>query len=77
MTDACAIVRDLLPLYVEGLLSPESVAHKALRATFRGRRRCLPGLLTKIIGLLCAIAPAWALLPILKIPAVKRILERV
>jgi hypothetical protein len=26
MTDACAIVRDLLPLYVEGLLSPESVA---------------------------------------------------
>lgn len=59
------------------MLSPESVARKALRATFRGRRRCLPGLLTKIIGLLCAIAPAWALLPILKIPAVKRILERV
>ena len=57
--------------------SPESVARKALKATFCGRRRCLPGLLTKIIGLLCAVAPAWALLPILKIPAVKRILERV
>ena len=67
--------RRLLGLGV--MLSPESVASKALKATFGGRRRCLPGLLTKIIGLLCAIAPAWALIPILKIPAVKRILERV
>ena len=57
--------------------SPEYVAHKALKAVFAGRRRCLPGLLTKLIGLLCAAAPAWALLPIMKIPAVKRILARV
>ena len=57
--------------------SPEYVARKALKAVFAGRRRCLPGLLTKLIGLLCAAAPAWALLPIMKIPAVKRILARV
>ena len=57
--------------------SPKSVAQKALQAAFKGRRRCLPGLLTRIIALLCAVAPAWALLPIMKIPAVKRILERV
>jgi short-subunit dehydrogenase len=57
--------------------SPEYVAQKALKAVFAGRRRCLPGLLTKIIGMLCAAAPAWVLLPILKIPAVKRILARV
>ena len=57
--------------------SPEYVARKALKAVFAGRRRCLPGLLTKLIGLFCAAAPAWALLPIMKIPAVKRILARV
>lgn len=57
--------------------SPEYVAQKALKAVFAGRRRCFPGMLTRIIGLLCSIAPAWALLPIMKIPAVKRILERV
>lgn len=57
--------------------SPEYVARKALRAVFASRRRCYPGAFTRIITLLCAIAPAWALLPIMKIPAVSRILERV
>ena len=59
------------------MLSAESVARKALRAMFRGRRRCLPGLLTKVEAAICYLLPAWALLPILKIPAVKRILEKV
>lgn len=59
------------------MLSAEDVARKALRAMRRGRRRCLPGVATKIEAAICAILPAWALLPILRIPAVKRILERI
>ena len=57
------------------MLSAESVARKALRAMFSRRRRCLPGFLTKVEAAICWLLPAWALLPILKIPAVKRILE--
>jgi short-subunit dehydrogenase len=59
------------------MMSAESVARKALKAMFAGRRRCIPGLLTKLEAAICWLLPAWALLPILKIPAVKRILERV
>lgn len=59
------------------MLSAEEVARKAIRAMFAGKRRCLPGLLTKIEAAICWLLPAWALLPILKIPAVKRILEKV
>ncbi len=59
------------------MLSAESVARKALRAMFRKQRRCLPGLLTKVEAAICWLLPAWALLPVLKIPAVRRILDRV
>ena len=59
------------------MLSAESVARKALRAMFRSRRRCIPGLLPKVEAALCWLLPAWALLPIMKIPAVRRILERI
>lgn len=59
------------------MLSAEEVARKALRAMHRGRRKCLPGLLTKIEAAICAVLPAWALLPVLRIPAVRRILERI
>ena len=59
------------------MMSAESVARKALKAMFAGRRRCIPGLLTKLEAAICYLLPAWALLPILKIPAVKRILERI
>ena len=59
------------------MLSAEAVARKALRAMRHGRRRCLPGLLTKIEAAICAILPSWVLLPVLRIPAVRRILERI
>lgn len=59
------------------MMSASSVARKALRAMFRRRRSCLPGFLTKVEAALCATMPAWVLLPILKIPAVRRILEKV
>lgn len=59
------------------MLSAEEVVRKALRAMFRGRRRCLPGLLTKVEAAICYLMPSWLLLPIMKIPAVRRILERI
>lgn len=59
------------------MMSVESVVRKGLKAMFKGRARCVPGVVTKIEALLCRIMPRWALLPILQIPAVKRILERV
>lgn len=58
------------------MMSAEEVARKGLRALFARRRKCLPGLMTKLEAAICALLPACALLPILKIPAVKRILER-
>lgn len=66
------------PLLGLGLmLSAESVARKALKAMFKGRRRCLPGGWTKIEAAICKILPAWALIPVMRIPAVRRILERI
>lgn len=59
------------------MMTAESVARKALKSMFRSRRRCIPGLLPKIEAAICYLLPAWALLPVLKIPAVKRILERI
>lgn len=59
------------------MLSAEDVARRVLRAMARGRRECLPGFWTKLEAAICAVLPAWALLPILKIPAVRRILERI
>lgn len=57
------------------MLSADKVARKGLKALFRRRRRCLPGAFTKLVVLLCALMPARMLLPALKIPAVKRILQ--
>lgn len=59
------------------MLSADEVAARGLKALFGGRRRCLPGFLTKVEAAICYLLPAWALLPVLKIPAVRRILERV
>ena len=57
------------------MMSPEEVVRKALRAMFRGRRRCIPGLFAKIAICGCKILPARALLLIMRIPAIKRILD--
>ncbi len=59
------------------MMSAETLARKALKAMFRGRRRCLPGLMTKIETGICAVLPAHALLPILELPPVKRLLSRI
>lgn len=59
------------------MMSAETLARKALKAMFCGRRRCLPGAMTKIEAGICAVLPAHALLPVLKIPAVKRLLAKI
>lgn len=59
------------------MMTPADVARRALRAMFKGRRKCLPGVLTAIEAGLCAALPAFILRPILKIPAVKRLLDSV
>lgn len=59
------------------MMTPADVARRGLRAMFRGRRKCLPGVLTTLIAGACAALPGWVLRPIVKIPAVKRILDKV
>lgn len=59
------------------MMSPQRAVSLGLNALFHRRYRCIPGLFTKISVGLCAIAPAWMFLPILKIPYIKRLFESV
>ena len=56
--------------------SAESIARKGLKAMRRRRRTLVPGLFTKFVVLICRLLPAVALLPVIKIPAIRRILDR-
>lgn len=58
------------------MISPEKVVDKALEAMFRRRRRCVPGWFNSATTALCALLPAHALLPVLRLPPVKRLLAR-
>lgn len=57
--------------------TPQQTVSAALKTMFRKRYRCIPGFFTKMSVFVCAIAPAWILLPILKIPVLKRLLDNV
>lgn len=57
------------------MLPPDEVARQGLRALFRGRRRCIPGLFTKLCVFFCRLIPAPWLRPVLRIPAVQRLLQ--
>jgi short-subunit dehydrogenase len=59
------------------MMRSEEVVRKALTAMFRSRKRSLPGFITKLEAAICAILPSWVLLLVMKLPAVKRVLERV
>lgn len=59
------------------MMSPQRAVSLALKAMFHHRYRCVPGFFTKLSVGLCAIAPAWLFLPILKIPYIKRLFESV
>lgn len=54
--------------------TPERVARKGLRALSRGRRRCIPGLFTKLCVWFCRLLPAGAMRLIVRLPAVQRLL---
>jgi short-subunit dehydrogenase len=59
------------------MMRSEEVVRKALTAMFRSRKRSLPGFITKLEAAICAVLPSWVLLLVMKLPAVKRVLERV
>lgn len=59
------------------MMSPQRAVSLGLKAMFRRKYRCIPGIFTKISVGLCAAAPAWMFLPILKIPYIKRLFESV
>ncbi len=58
------------------MMSAERLAKSGIRALERRRRAVIPGLFSKIAVFACWLLPAHAILPILKIPAVKRLLAR-
>ena len=58
------------------MMSAERLAKAGIRALERGRRTAIPGLFTKVAVGACWLLPAHALLPILKIPVIKRILAK-
>lgn len=49
----------------------------ALRSLFRKHHRCIPGFFTKLVVFLCTITPSWIFLLILKIPVLKKLLNRI
>ena len=59
------------------MMSPQRAVSLGLNAMFHRRYRCIPGIFTKLSVGLCAMAPAWMFLPILKIPYIKRLFESV
>lgn len=56
--------------------SAETTVRTALKALFRKQHLCIPGFFTKTIVLLCIITPSIILLPFLKLPFVKNILQK-
>ena len=58
------------------MMSAENLAKAGIRALERGRRTATPGLFTKVAVGACRLLPAHGLLPVLKIPVIKRILEK-
>lgn len=57
------------------MLSADELAAAGLRALFRGRSRCIPGLFAKIAIGLCRLLPDRAVTLLLHLPPVKKILE--
>lgn len=58
------------------MMSADKLAKSGIRALERGSRTAIPGLFTKVAVGACWLLPAHALLPILKIPVIKRILAK-
>ena len=58
------------------MMSAREVARRALRAMIHSRKSCTPGLAAKIETLLCRLLPARAVMPLMRLSAVRRMLER-
>ena len=58
------------------MMSAERLAKAGIRALENGERTEIPGLFTKIAVGACWLLPAHALLPILKLPSIKKILNK-
>lgn len=58
------------------MMSAREVARRALRAMTHSRKSCTPGLAAKIETLLCRLLPARAVMPLMRLPAVQKMLER-
>ena len=58
---------------VTGVFPGAVVAQHGLRALFRGRSSCIPGVFTKICVCVCRLVPAWLMRCVLRIPAVARL----
>ena len=58
------------------MMTPKKMAKAGIRALEHRRRTTTPGLFTKVAVGACKLLPAHAILPILKIPAIKRLLQR-
>ncbi len=56
--------------------SAESVASKAIHAVFKGRCFCYPGPYTRIEAMICSVLPAWIMSCVMKIPRVRRLVNR-
>lgn len=57
------------------MVTPEKLVRKALKSMFKCRRIYIPGFMARVEIFLCQIAPAKLLLPIMRIPALKRLLD--
>lgn len=61
-----------------GVMSnPDRIAAKGLNAMFKHRRKCIPGVLTKIEVGLIKIIPTFILTALFKLPVVKKLLAKV
>ena len=58
------------------MLSASDTARRGLHAMMRGRARSIPGWAAKAGVLLCRLLPTCAVIPVMRIPAVRRLLER-
>lgn len=58
------------------MLSARRVARQGLRAMFHGRRTCMPGVLTRVETAVCRLMPPWLLSMLFRIPAVRRLIDR-
>ncbi|MDO4758156.1 MAG: SDR family NAD(P)-dependent oxidoreductase [Rikenellaceae bacterium] len=55
--------------------SAEQIAERALRGLFRGKRRVVPGVMTRLMVLLTRLCPAWTIRRIVALKGVRKLLE--